>query len=381
MKLNQYHEIDRLKVHRSNRSLAPSLWLLFLTCALSHSVQAGSFIPGNLLIYRVGDGTTSLSSSATAISLLEVGTNGSVAQTIQIPTSTLTAAGSAVSEGKLRSNGQYVAVTGYTSTSGTANVSGTTDARRSLVYGLDGTVFNTLTFSGGAGSPYGGGSIRGATPNASGTAVWAVGQEGTTGTPNGVYALSGSSETQLLSGNFRSVDIFQGQLYGTTASGTDTRAFTVGMGLPVVSGQTLGSLAGLPVTGSGYGSVQMFDLDGSSGLDTLYISNSNDIEKWSLVAGTWTFNNTVTSAFSIMDFTAVWNGTAVDLYAVTASDLFHVSDGSGYNSNMSSSFSSSLLSAGSNHAFRGIDFTPIPEPSAAFLGGVGLLMLLRHRRY
>jgi hypothetical protein len=72
----------------------------------------------------------------------------------------------------------------------------------------------------------------------------------------------------------------------------------------------------------------------------------------------------------------------VDIFAVTATDLYRLTDTAGYNNNITSSFGSSLLSAGTNYAFRGIDVAPIPEPStwAMLVGGLAALILLRRRR-
>jgi hypothetical protein len=250
-----------------------------------------------------------------------------------------------------------------------------------LVYGGNGAIATTLTFTGGSGSPYGGNNIRSAVPNASGNAVWTVGHENTSGSPNGVYYLTGSSQTQLVADNLRTVDIFGGQLYTTTASGSNTRASTVGTGLPTTAGQSFGSLNGLPTSGTGYGSIQIFDLDNAvTGFDTIYLANGTDIEKYSLVGAVWTLNNSVTATGSILDFTAAYDGSEVDIFAVTGSDLVGLSDATGYNSNISASFGSSLLAAGANYAFRGIDYAPIPEPGTWALIGFGSAFVLWRKR-
>jgi hypothetical protein len=368
------------------KKLLTTVGLAAVTLAGGINAHAAPFGNGTLIISRVGDGTTTLSNAAWNIDLLEVTTAGAVQQTINVPTtgaSRLTASGTATSELKIRSNGQYLAVTGYDVALGTGNVTSTTDPRRVLVYNNLGNINTTLTFTGGSGAPYGGNNIRGAIPTADGTAAWTAGHENTSGTPNGFYYLTGSSETQLVSGNVRTVDIFGGQLYGTTAAGSNTRAFTIGSGLPTTSGQSIGAMTGLPTTGDSYGSMQLFDLDANvAGFDTIYLSNGTAIEKWSLVSGTWTLNNTVAVTNPLMDFTAIQTGTTVDIYAVTASDLFRLTDTAGYNANISGNFGSSLLSAGTNFAFRGIDVAPIPEPStwAMLVGGLAALILLRRRR-
>lgn len=350
-------------------------------------VQAQTpFTVGNLVLYRVGDGVSTLTNNGTQVALMEITTGGTIVQLINVPTtgpSRLVASGTATSEGKLRSNGAYLALTGYDAAVGTANIANTTDPRRVLVYNHStGNISNTFTFTGGAGSPYGGNNIRGAIPNTAGTGVWTAGHENTTGTPNGFYFLDSSSETQLVSGNVRTVEIFDGQLYGTTAAGTSTRAFTIGSGLPVTANQTITDLTGLPTSGSNYGSMQIFDLDTLiPGFDTIYLSNGNNIEKWSFVSGTWTLNNSVNAGAAVMDFTASVSGSTVSIYAITASDLFSLTDATGYNANITSSFSSSLLNAGTNYAFRGIDFAPVPEPATWILLTLGAMALILRRKF
>jgi hypothetical protein len=367
------------------KKLLTTIGLAAVTLAGGINAHAAPFGNGTLIISRVGDGTTTLSNAAWNIDLLEVTTAGAVQQTINVPTtgaSRLTASGTATSELKIRSNGQYLAVTGYDVALGTGNVTSTTDPRRVLVYDNLGNINTTLTFTGGSGAPYGGNNIRGAIPTADGTAAWTAGHVGS-GSANGFYYLTGSSQTQLVGGNVRTVDIFGGQLYGTTASGSNTRAFTIGTGLPTTSGQSIGAMTGLPTNGGNYGSMQLFDLDANvAGFDTIYLSNNNAIEKYSLVSGTWTLNNTASVTSAFMDFTAIQNGTTVDIFAVTATDLFRLTDTAGYNANISGTFGSSLLSAGTNYAFRGIDVAPIPEPStwAMLVGGLAALILLRRRR-
>jgi hypothetical protein len=351
---------------------------------LAGVIDANAFTIGNLVISRVGDGTTALSNAAWNIDLLEVTTAGTLQQTINVHTtgaSRLTASGTATSELKIRSNGEYLAVTGYDAAVGTTNVVNTTLSRRVLVYDNLGNVNTTLTFTSGSGAPYSGNNIRSAIPTADGTAAWTAGTG--SGGSSGTFYLTGTSETQLVGGNFRTVEIFGGQLYGTTAAGSNTRAFTIGSGLPTTTGQTISNLTGLPTTGGNYGSMQIFDLDSNvAGFDTIYLSNGSGIEKYSLVSGTWTLNNTATAAGTLMDFTAIQNGSTVDIYAVTATDLFRLTDTAGYNVNISGTFGSSLLSAGTNFAFRGIDVAPVPEPStwALLAGSLTVLTIFRRRR-
>lgn len=80
-----------------------------------------AFTPGDLVIYRVGTGATSLSSAATAVFLDEYTATRVLVQSIALPTAdsgsnqTLTASGTATSEGllTLSADGRYLELTGY----------------------------------------------------------------------------------------------------------------------------------------------------------------------------------------------------------------------------------------------------------------------------
>src|SRR5262249_17571744 len=71
--------------------------------APTHSVYAASFTSGNLVVYRVGDGSAALGSGATAVFLDEYTPGGVLVQSIALPTTIsganrrLTASGSATS--------------------------------------------------------------------------------------------------------------------------------------------------------------------------------------------------------------------------------------------------------------------------------------------
>src|SRR5437870_11935917 len=93
------------------------------------TVHAAAFTPGNLVIYRVGDGSAAITSAATAVFLDEYTTaGGSPVQSIAMPTvvngsnKRLTAAGTSTSEGLLTRSvdGNYLTATGYDTAVGTA---------------------------------------------------------------------------------------------------------------------------------------------------------------------------------------------------------------------------------------------------------------------
>src|SRR6266550_7541707 len=76
---------------------------------------AGGFTAGNLVVYRAGDGSAALGSTATVVFLDEYTPSGTIVQSIQLPTTSvgsnrrLTGSGSATSEGflTLSADGRY----------------------------------------------------------------------------------------------------------------------------------------------------------------------------------------------------------------------------------------------------------------------------------
>jgi hypothetical protein len=90
--------------------------------------SAAAFAGGDVVVYQVGNGTTTLSNAAAPVSLVEYGPGGgSPIQTIALPTSdvggqhALTAAGLSTSEGEITRSpdGRYLTVTGYDAVPGT----------------------------------------------------------------------------------------------------------------------------------------------------------------------------------------------------------------------------------------------------------------------
>ncbi|HTN75814.1 MAG TPA: hypothetical protein VL096_11230, partial [Pirellulaceae bacterium] len=90
-----------------------------------------AFTPGNLVLYRVGDGTISTVGSSTAIFLDEYSPAGVLVQSLAMPTAAngankpLTASnGPTVQEGlmSLSADGRTLIVPGYATTPGTADV-------------------------------------------------------------------------------------------------------------------------------------------------------------------------------------------------------------------------------------------------------------------
>src|SRR5579862_2318318 len=89
--------------------------------SLATASIAASFTPGNIVIYRVGDGTQSLTNGGNSVFLDEYMTNGTYVQSIPMPTSffggyyPIIADGQAFAEGAITrsQDGRFILLTGY----------------------------------------------------------------------------------------------------------------------------------------------------------------------------------------------------------------------------------------------------------------------------
>ena len=144
----------------------------------------------------------------------------------------------------------------------------------------------------------------------------------------------------------------------------------VGTGTPTTTGQTLNNLAGLDSTSlTGPDAFFFTDLDASvAGIDTVYIADegANQIKKFSLVAGTWTPNGTISSA-NVRGLTGTVTGSNVTIYVTSnGSTLSTLTDTTGYNATIAATLTT-LVTASTNTAIRGVAHTTgdsIPGPPA-----------------
>jgi hypothetical protein len=347
------------------------------TSAVSSLLAA--FTPGNLVVYRVGAGTDALNNTGAAVFLDEFTTSGTLVQSIALPTTVagnnrqLIASGTSAAEGLITrsADGRYLLVTGYArNLGGTGSVSATTAADVNRVVGridANGTIDATtaLTDFSSANSPR-------SVASTNGTDLYVAGGIG------GVRytTLGATASTQINNGanavaNVRQLNIFNGQLYFSGASGTAVRIGAVGTGTPTTAMQDTTALPGFPLTGSPYGFF-FADLTSSvPGLDTLYVADDNTttggLQKYSLVSGSWVSNGSVgTAADAYRGLTGIVSGTTVTLYATRkggsgstgGGELVSVVDATGYNATITA-MPTLLATAAINTAFRGVALTPV----------------------
>ena len=337
-------------------------------------VRAAAFTTGNLVVYRVGNGSAAIS-GAVPVFLDEFSTTAVPAnppvQSIALPTTAsgankrLVAAASGFEGLITRSvNGEYLLLTGYDADvdfGGTDPSTLTTAVVNRVVGRVDasGQIDTTTALT----DTPDGSNIRTAA-STDGTNIWVGGSAG------GVrYTTLGNTiSTQLNTSNTatRQLNIFDGQLYASVSA--TVAVGTVGIGLPTLAPQTITALPGV-TSGNAFGYV-LADLDaGVAGVDTLYVTDdlADKISKFSLVGGTWTANGagvTVPGAGpAVRGLIGSVTGTTVSLYGTTTTALFSLIDTSGYNAPLTGT-AITLATAASNTAFRGLAFAPNNAPAA-----------------
>jgi hypothetical protein len=335
--------------------------------------QAAPFTPGNIVVARVGDGTSALTSAATAVFLDEYTPGGTLVQTIDLPTAVgstnriLTASGNATSElGLTRSvDGRYLVLAGYSAPPGTTGVvaSQSTDVARVVGrIAADGS-FDTSTS---VGDTFSGSNIR-AAATVDGTGFYTVG--GNSGVQYQAFGGVTSTPLNTAPTNIRGIGIAGGNLYISTSSSPYIGLSQVGTGLPTTGTQTVAALPGFPATTAGASPYSFYFADLSPavpGVDVVYVSDdrttAGGIQKWSLVAGSWVSNGTIagTPTATIRGLNGSTSGTAVSLAATAVGSLFFLTDNAGYNTAPSlAALPTAVATAGPNTAFRGVAFAPM----------------------
>ncbi len=342
---------------------------LSLLYSFGAAVSAQSpFTPGNLVVYRVGDGAAALSAVSAAGFLEERTTGGTIVQTIPMPvtgTNQLSNAGSATTEGFITrsQNGSFLSVPGYNAPPGTAAIAGTTAATTNRVINVvdnTGNIISRLVSS----TAFSAGNIRSAVADgASAPAAnyWAVGSN--TGV---VYYGTGTPATvSTTSTNIRTTAIYNSQLYYSTGSGT-TGIYTVGTGMPTTAGNTSTNVI---ATGTG-ASPYAFAINAAG--TVCYIADDRasggGILKYTFSAGVWSFAYAVTST-PVRGLAVDFSQSPAVLYATTtaasANNLISVTD------NGAGSTTTTIATAGTNTAYRGVAFAPASGSSPVLSAAPG----------
>jgi hypothetical protein len=300
----------------------------------------GSCVALNVMVVRVGDGATTLSSTAAPVFIEEWPFSGAETRTIPLPVAAsgtnqaFSLAGTGTSEGELSRSvdGHYVVLGGYAAVPTTSAVAGTMATTVNRVVARVDAMGNVDTSTTLGTTAFSSNPIRGAA-TIDGTSFWATGNGSSSG-GGAWYAPLGMPASALqidnAPANMRWAGIFGGQLYGTSGSGTFVNVFTIGTGEPTTTGQTSTSLPGMLTSmSSPYGFALLDRNPAVTGLDTLYVSDDNSIGNATSPGGVhrWTFNGTVwaqTALFNgglasgVRGVTATVVGSSVVIIATTA---------------------------------------------------------------
>jgi hypothetical protein len=343
-----------------------------LATAGTASAAPTAFTPGDLVIYRVGAGAVTLSSVATAVSLDDYSTSGTYSgYSVALPTTAsgnqraVTASGSATSEGLISDTADgYLLASGYDAAPGTTGVASTTCTSGVGTYRSIAVVSGSGSIDSSTGICHGlsGNNVRGVAANSgtTGSGIWVTGAGGLD------YVTIGSSSDglALTTSNLRAADLYNGQLYASSASGAN-RLATVGSGEPTTAGQTVANLSGITSTNSTSPYQFWFTSLNGTNPDTLYVAdNTTGITKYvySTSAGTWTETGSVAQS-NITGIVGQVSGSSVVLYVTSPSGLYSLTDTAAATSTLSGT-PTLLASAGTNEAFRGLAFAPTAQPAA-----------------
>lgn len=333
-----------------------------------------SFFPENSLVVSRVNGT---SSAAQTVDLIGFNYDGSSnSKTFNL--TNLTMSGSATSEGQMNASAGFLALAGYSDPAGTTSIANTSSVRRVAVFdnaangGLGGVTYtdlpagihtgnnirsayttdgSTLLTTGGVGgyrSTNGGTATQlGTTANTRvikmvGSTIFGSTSSGTTasGSPKGIYSLSGGTQTNILdTGDASSAYDFE--LYSENSSDyilvADDRSTATGGGLQIWKSGLLVRTFALPAT--------------TSGLRSLAIRN-------------WDDNGVLkTSVFGIANATKIV-GLTFDRGTLEGT---------------TSSFSE-LATAGTGTVFRSIEVVPEPASMAALALGIAGIAARRRRK-
>ena len=388
---------------RSIHGIAVAGFSSALVAASAHAGFLG-FTAGNILVQRMGDGSTTLGSSASQITVQEYGAlSGALIQDFSFATTgsnQQTDSGSATSNGYLNVHNGFVAVSGYNSAAGTASVA-STNTKVGTVFNGDGSVASRTLFpTGGATgtppSPFSGNNFRSMIATGANT-FYASGTA--SGSPNtgGAWYYDGSSFTQVSSTaggqptNLRNVEIYNNQLYASSSTGTFLGISAIGTGLPTATGSTANLVINMGAGASPFGFV-MFDTNGDAVLDLAYIADDRataggGLQKWTLSGGTWTqawallvngsgaLQASAGTGFAgLRGLTGTWDAVnGAQLFATTAAETSNNRLISILDNGTTPTLASTLATAGSNYVFRGVDIYAVPAPGAiALLGLAGI---------
>ena len=330
-----------------------------LLCFASGGAFAQPFTAGNLAVMRVGDGVTGLISSAQPLNVVEYTTAGvATGVTVALPGTGaapfITNSGSATSEGQMIMSAERdrLVLVGYNAAAGTANVATSASASiNRIMFTINSAAAYTTPAS--TSTLYSGNNIRSGV--ASGLNYFAGGPG------SGASLLNTLTTLTTPAINTRVVQIFNGQMYFSSSTGTNLGVSSLGTGIPTTCCQTT-ALLNTPNSPSAYGF--SFSPDGN----ILYIADdASGISKYVKSGATYALAYVVNATTS-RSITVDYSGANPVIYATTATStapnaIIKITDaGAG-------SAATTLVAASpANTVFRSISFVPSCGATISLLG-------------
>lgn len=326
--------------------------LLFSICV--SAVHAQSFTQGNLVILRQGDATQTLANTGNTVYLDQYTTNGVLVSSLAIPDSgaqALIQSGTASSEGQLTRSpdGHWLGLGGYnTSRPFTNSLSGASSTAVPRI-GAFVNQLGQITIKTTKTAVFSGNNIRAAVTD--GSHFWVGGASSSSS--YGAYCLGDTSSVGLSSTvyNVRAMNIFNGNLYVSTQTGTNTRGIWGFSGTPTTAATPTQIIA----TGDKSNPVDFAMNPAGTVLYVADDSNSAGVQRWDNNGTSWVLSYTFTTGYGArslaVDFT-VPNPVIYTIAGGSTNRLLRFIDAG------ASSAGAALITPASGTAFRGVKFAP-----------------------
>jgi hypothetical protein len=202
----------------------------------------------------------------------------------------------------------------------------------------------------------------------------------------------GTTSTVISTGNWRATHVANGQLFTMSGSSGFRGIMTVGSGLPTTSqGGAFTTITPAPNPASGPGVNSMVFADAN----TIYAAGTaldagggDDFREYRFNGTSWVIQAEAaspeggSSAYGVAAIPNAANASLFDVYLSTSAGIYKITDDPTDSTFPALSAGSRFVNAPAGTIFRGLAFSPVPEPATLGLLGLvgGALSLVRRRR-